>query len=137
MKKPAVLCALFLLAALCYSQEFSDADFLRNLNNTLSNFDFKTFLNSGNGMFYLPSVYMSKRLNTYAGFGLMFNNPFFHNNQLYEGEAGEVIEAVDEIPSTITLLKAALVLRHKKTNVVFYFDYNNDDSWGLSVKLNF
>jgi hypothetical protein len=130
MRKLAVVCVLFLLTASAFSQELDYADFFRDLNDTINNFDFENYKAGSDGLLFVPSIYVSKRWETYASFGIMVSNPFLEKTS-YEKE-----DITGEHQVT-TILKAAFVLKRKKTNVILYFDYNSDYSWGISLRLKF
>jgi hypothetical protein len=133
MKKSGLLCLLLFPAIMCYSQEVELVEFLLDLNEAINNFDFSE--TEFDNFIILPSLYISRKRDTYASLGILLNNSFigyFHRNSQVE------IENPDDNPSpVITLLKAAFVFKRKKTNVTLYFDYFSDYSWGLSLKLRF
>jgi hypothetical protein len=130
MGKAAVVCVFFLPAAFAFSQNFEYVDFFRDLNDTINNYDFENYKIGGEGLLFVPSIYLSRRWQTYASFGVMVNNPFIEKSD-YENE-----NIPDEHQVT-TIFKAAFVLKRKKTNVLLYFDYHSDYSWGISLKLRF
>ena len=127
MKKPAVLCILLLTAGLLFGQESISIDFLTSLNAAISEFDFSNTNNSGNGFLVLPSVFINRRHQIYAGFGFMLT--------LEDQKKENFADNEENMPNT--LLNAAFTLRYKKTNITLFLEYRRDDSWGLSVKLRF
>jgi len=126
MRKITVLYAFILLTASAFGQEIDNADFYRDLNNTINNFDFSNYSYSNDGVLFLPTLYLSKKWETYATFGIMLNNMFFEKQE----------QDIDDV-SPISVFRAAIYIKHKKTNGLLYFDYYSDYSWGLSFKIKY
>ncbi|MDR0443945.1 MAG: hypothetical protein LBH44_11110 [Treponema sp.] len=120
---------LIFVSGVLPGQELNHADFFRNLNDTINNFDFANYKPGSDGLLFLPSVYLSKKWETYASFGIMINNPFYERPHFENDE-------LDENRVT-TVFKAAILVHHRKTNLMLYVDYYSDYSWGLSFRLKY
>lgn len=129
MRMFSLLYLLLLFSGFAFGQDI-DVDFYRDLNNTINNFNLSDLASSGDGVIFLPTLYMNSRLETYVTFGLMYNNPEAGKNE-------KEIEAEMLEKGPVSVFRAAFYVKRRSKDVMLFFDYYNDYSWGLSVRLKF
>jgi len=119
--------SLFSVFAFCQD---IDMDFYRDLNNTINNFNLSDLSSAGDGVLFLPTLYMNSRLETYVTFGVMYNNPEAGKNE-------KEIEAEMLEKGPVSVFRAAFYVKRRTTNIMLFFDYYNDYSWGLSLRVKY
>jgi len=115
-------------AGQAFCEEPISVDFLRGLNASIRQIDiFGNNMHEGRLLF--PGAFYSKKYKTYAGLGFMIESAEI----LQKFEDYEEVEQI--LHRTDILMKIALYLRRKKTNLTLLFDYYRDKSWGISFKV--
>lgn len=132
MKIPALLPVLFCLSITAAAQEAELLNSVKYWNNALNRPELWQNGLDAKGIAFFPGLYLSKKRATYITFGFMVNN-----EETAEDGSEDIKPSIDGLLQTATLLRTAFLVRRNRKNIIVYFDYNNDDSWGLSVKLKY
>ena len=124
MKKLAIVLVFFLLAIKNFAQDVGSIDFIKRLANPANQLEILKSGLAATNFPFVPGFYLSLEDKTFVTFGLMIND-------------GEKATPLRDVFQTAILLQAAIIIQRKKTNVILFFDYYDDDTWGLSLKLRF